>query len=126
MCRYESALELYDQYVDLIDEYQKPLAFLREKTEFGANVLDKESLCESLIESTDFECVLLDLELLTNEINAEKTNTGHTLTKEEKDLTRELIHYGEIAASEAMNAFSQKEHDEMMREADAAIYPSPC
>lgn len=123
MCRYESAFELYDQYVDLIDEYQKPLAFLREKTEFGANVLDKESLCESLIESTDFECVLLDLELLTNEINAEKTNTGHTLTKAEKDLTRELIHYGEIAASEAMNAFSQKEHDEMMREADAAIYP---
>lgn len=123
MCRYEFAFELYDQYVGLIDEYQKPLAFLREKTEFGANVLDKESLCESLIESTDFECVLLDLELLTNEINAEKTNTGHTLTKAEKDLTRELIHYGEIAASEAMNAFSQKEHDEMMREADAAIYP---
>ena len=80
MCRYESAFELYDQYVGLIDEYQKPLAFLREKTEFGANVLDKESLCESLIESTDFECVLLDLELLNNEVNAEKTNTGHTLT----------------------------------------------
>lgn len=125
MCRYESAFELYDQYVGLIDEYQKPLAFLREKTEFGANVLDKESLNGALLESGDFQCVLYDLELLANEIKAEKTNTGHVLTKEEKDLTTELIGYCERLATVAMNTLGNEELDEMMSAADAAIYPHP-
>lgn len=124
MDKYDDRINNFWAFKSLVADNQKRLAFLAEKTEYGECVI-KDIRCGDNPNADDVAVAYDDVQEAIKEIKAEKTNTGHVLTKEEKDLTTELIGYCERLATVAMNTLGNEELDEMMSAADAAIYPHP-
>lgn len=114
MDKYDDRINNFWAFKSLVADNQKCLAFLVEKTEYGECVI-KDIRCGDNPNADDVAAAYDDVQEAIKEIKSEKTNTGLTLTDEEKVKSLNFLGDAEFLLSELVEYLDEEEREDIER-----------